>query len=135
MYKKVQFTDDVKQPSEASMMCTINGDTFFSFTKNTWIGDFSASSHITNDDTNIKKLIQGSSSTMPATKKGKLLVNVQQVDGTERVKILSPMKIFPKVGTNLFSLTWKLWQGNKIPSDHQKLIVVCSTNGNIILDC
>ena len=28
--KKVWFTGDVKQPSEACMMCTINGDTFFS---------------------------------------------------------------------------------------------------------
>ena len=49
--KKVWFAEDVKQPSEAGMMCTINGNTFFSFTKNTWIGDLGASCHITNDDT------------------------------------------------------------------------------------
>ena len=56
-------------------MCTINGDTFFSFMKNMWIGDLGASCHIMNDDTilfdiiAIKKLIQGSSGIMPATKK------------------------------------------------------------------
>ena len=33
--KKVLFAGDVKQPSEAGMMCTIDGDTFFLFTKNT----------------------------------------------------------------------------------------------------
>ena len=70
--------EDVKQPSEAGMMCTIDGNTFFSFTKNIWIGDSGASCHITNKDTgiydiiNIDELIQGSSSIMPATKKGKL---------------------------------------------------------------
>ena len=34
-YKKVWFMEDVKQPSEACMMCIIDGKTFFSFTKNT----------------------------------------------------------------------------------------------------
>ena len=32
--KKVWFTEDVKQPLEAGIMCTINSDTFFSFMKN-----------------------------------------------------------------------------------------------------
>ena len=48
--KNVWFMDDVKQSSEAGMMCTINGDMFCSFTKNTWIGDSGASCHITNYD-------------------------------------------------------------------------------------
>ena len=70
--------EDVKQPSEADMMCTIYGRTFFSFTKNTWIGDSGASCHITNDNTglydisDIDKLIQGSSGILLAAKKGKL---------------------------------------------------------------
>ena len=74
--KKVRFMEDVKQPLDAGM------NTFFSFTKNTWIGDLGASCHITNDDTglyninDINELIQGSSSIMPATKKGKLQVKV-----------------------------------------------------------
>ena len=70
--------EDVKQPANAGMMCTIDGDTFFLFTKNTWIGDSGVSCHITDDDTGlydityIDESIQGSSSIMPAMKKGKL---------------------------------------------------------------
>ena len=75
--KKVWFVEDVKQPSEAGMMCTIDGNTFL-FTKKTQMRDSGASCHITNNDTglynatNINELMQGSSSIMPATKKGKL---------------------------------------------------------------
>ena len=35
--KKVWYLEVVKQPSEAGMMCFINGDMFYSLTKNTWI--------------------------------------------------------------------------------------------------
>ena len=65
------------------MMCTIDGISFHSFTKNTWIGDSGASCHITNDEKGmfnvieIQESIQGSSGTMPATKKGKLGVTVR----------------------------------------------------------
>ena len=57
------------------MMCTINGDTFFSFTKNTWIGNSGESCHIMNNDTSfydvtdINKLIQDSYGIMSATKR------------------------------------------------------------------
>ena len=76
--KKVQLAEDVKQPSEAGMICTIDGNTFFVFMKNTWIRDLGMSCHITNDNTglydiiNINESIQGSSGIMPAMKKGKL---------------------------------------------------------------
>ena len=79
--KKIQFVEDIEHPTEACMMCTINGDTF-SFTKNTQIRDSGASCHITNDDTIlfditiIIKLIQGSSRNMLATKKCKLYINI-----------------------------------------------------------
>ena len=69
--------EDVKQPSKAGMMCTIDGNTFFLFMKNTWIGDSGASCHITNDNKGMYEVIdmdesiQGSSSIMPAMKKGK----------------------------------------------------------------
>ena len=59
-------------------MCTIDSDTFYLFTKNTWIRDSGASGHITSNDTglydiiNIDESIQGSFSIMPATKKCKL---------------------------------------------------------------
>ena len=78
--------ENVKQPSEAGMMCTIDGTSFHTFTKNTWIGDSSSSCHITNNEKGIFEVIkidesiQGSSGTMPATKKGKLRVIVWQVN-------------------------------------------------------
>ena len=71
---------------------------------------------------------------MPTTKKGKLHINVQQVDRTEWIHILWPVKFCPKAGAILFFLMCKLSQGNKISSDHQSNIVVSSTSGNIILD-
>ena len=55
---------------------------FFSFTKNTWMGDSGALCHITNDDTglldiiDINELIQRGSVIMPAMKKGELYVNI-----------------------------------------------------------
>ena len=74
--------NDVKQPSKAGIMCTIKGDTFFLFIKNTLIGESGASCHITNDETSmynitdIDESIQGSSGIMPAMKKCKLCVYV-----------------------------------------------------------
>ena len=51
--KKIPFVENMKQPSEAGMMSTIDGDTFYSFTKNNWIKDSGASCHITNDNTGL----------------------------------------------------------------------------------
>ena len=62
-----------------------------------------------------------------------LHVNIQQVDGTEWVHTLWPVKFCPKAGANLFSLMSKL-QGNKISSDPWNNIVVNSSKGDIILD-
>ena len=95
---KVWFMEDVKEPLKIGMMCTINGDTFYSFMRNTWIGGSGVSCHITKDDTslyditNIDELIQGSSGIMPAMKTGKLHLKVYKVNGTQRVHILWPLK-------------------------------------------
>ena len=89
--RKLGFADDVKQLFEAGMMCTIDCDTFYSFTRNTWIRDSGASCHITNDDTSlynitkINELIQGSYGIMPAMKKGKLCIKVCQGNRIEWV--------------------------------------------------
>jgi len=80
----------------------------------------------------IQESIQGSSGTMLATKKGKLRVTVRQVNGLEQVHTLWPVKFCPSAGANLFSLTCKLLQGNKISSDEVNNIVVTTPNGNII---
>ena len=100
-----------------------------------------ASCHITDNDTglyditNIDELIQGSSSIMPITKKGKLQVKVHQVNGTEHIHTLWPVKFCPKAGANLFSLMCELSKGNKISSDNQNNIAVNTLTGDIILDC
>ena len=122
-------------------MCIINNDTFYFITRNNWIGDSDASCHITNDNTslndvtNIDESIQGSSGIMSAMKKGKLHVKVHQVDGTEWMHTLWPVKFCPKTGMVQFSLTYKLSQGNRISNDHCINIMVNTTCGNIILDC
>ena len=122
------------------MMCTIDGTSFHLFTKHTWIGDSDASCHITNDEKGmfdvikIQESIQGSSGTMPATKKGKLRVTVRQVNRLEQVHTLWPVKFSPLAGANLFSLTCKLSQGNRISSDKANNIVITTRNGNIVLD-
>ena len=98
--KKVWFAENDKQPSEAGMMCTIDGNTFHLFNKNTWIGNSCASCHMTNNESGmydvikIDKSIQGSSGIMPTTKKGKLCMRVCQVNGQEQVHILWPEKFF-----------------------------------------
>ena len=111
------------------------------FTKNTWIGDSSTLCHIIDDDvtlfnvTKIYKSVERNSSSMPATKKGKLLVNICQVNNTEWVHTLWPVKSCPKEDANLFSLTCKLLQGNNRKSDQQNNILAHSSEGNTILDC
>ena len=120
-------------------MCTIDGTSYHSFTKNTWIGDSGASCHITNDEKylfaviKIHESIQGSSSTMPTTKKGKLRVNLLQVNGLEQVHTLWPVRFCPSMGVNLFSLTCKLLWGNKISSNEANNIIITTPIGNIFL--
>ena len=122
------------------MMCTIDGNTFFSFTKNTLIRDLGASCHITNNDNgmydviDIDEWIQGSFDIMPAMKKCKLRVTVRQVNGEEQVHTLWPVKFCPLAGANLFSLTCKLSWGNKISSDEVNNIIMNTPSGDIILD-
>ena len=96
------------------MMCTIDSTSFHSFTKNTWISNSGASCHITNNKngmysvTEIDESIQDSSSIMPTTKKGKLHMIVQQVNGQEQIHTLWPVMLCPSARANLFLLTCKL---------------------------
>ena len=133
--------ENVKMPMEAGMLCTIDGETFHLFMKNTWIWDSDTSCQITNNDTSlfdittIKELVQGSLDSLPAIKKGKFCFKAHQVDGTEWVHTLLPMKFCPEAGANLFSLRCKLLQGNTIKRDHKNNIIVHATGGDIILCC
>ena len=87
------------------------------------------------DVIDINEPSQGSSGIMPAMKKGKLCVNVHQVDGSDQVHTLWPMRFCPKAGANLFSLMCKLLQGKMMSSNHCNNIVIDSMEGKIILDC
>ena len=80
------------------------------FTKHAWSGNSGASCHITNIDTvmhditNIGESVQGSSGEMKATKNGRLHVNVRQIDGSEILHTLWPVKYFERESANYFSL-------------------------------
>ena len=123
------------------MMCTIDGNTCFLFTKSTWIGDLGASCHITNNNNviydiiDIDESIQGNSGIMPTTKKGKLQVIVCQVNGEVQVHTLWSVKFSPTTGANLFSLMCELLHVNKILSNHFINIVINTPSGDIVLDC
>ena len=56
--KKVWFVEDVKMPVEVEILFNINGDTLYSFTKNTWIGNSGASCLITNNNTHLYDVIK-----------------------------------------------------------------------------
>ena len=44
--EKIWFTENVKKPMDAGMLCTIDGDTFHSHTKNRLIGNCGTSCHV-----------------------------------------------------------------------------------------
>ena len=67
------------------MMCTVEGDSFYTFTKNMWIGDTGASCNITNDDNGMFDIeqfvesVQRSSRNMTTMRKSTICMTVQQV--------------------------------------------------------
>ena len=118
MKKKVSFEENVKNPTEAGMSCTIDGEMLHSFMKKNLIGYLDASCNITNNDTGlydvakINESAQESFGNMSTMKKSKLQMKVHQVNGSKRLHVLWPMKYCTKVGANLYSLTYKLLQGS-----------------------
>ena len=88
--------------------------------QSTWSSNSGALCCITNNDTDlydineINKLVHGNAGNMSAIKKGNLCMKVCQVDGTEQVCILWPMKYCTNTGAILYSLTWEILQRNKI---------------------
>ena len=70
------------------------------------IWQFGSSCHITNNGTGlydvakINELVQGNSDYVSTTKKGKIDLKVNQVDGSEPVHILWPMKYCARAGAN-----------------------------------
>ena len=43
--KKAWIIDNVKMPTETEILCSIDGETFHSYTKNVWVGKSSNTSH------------------------------------------------------------------------------------------
>ena len=127
--------------SETGMMHTINKELLVMFTQCIWVRDYSLPYHITNNDTamydviKIDESIQGSSFNMKAAQKGKLHVKVRQVDGSEILHTLCPVKYCKQAGTNLSCLICELVQGSKLYRDENNNIILDTVNGKIVLDC
>ena len=121
------------------MLCTIDGETFYSCTKNAWIGNAGALCHQwwhqSYDITSINESVQRSLGNMLTKKKGKLCLKAWQFNCSKRLHVLWPMKICTKAYTNLYALTFKLSWGNKIKSKHKNYNVIHFSDGDIILDC
>lgn len=91
------MTVKLKEMSEiipnVRQLCTIDGCQYHMFDKNSWIGDTGTSCFIMYADTNmynVKKIneqIVGISRNINATKLGKILVLIKQVDSTESIVI------------------------------------------------
>ena len=122
------------------MVQTIDGESFFSFTRITWFGDLDASFHIRINDTRmyyiteIDEPVQGSSDKIKATKKGKLHVKLKQIDGRKIKHTLWPVKYCEKARADLFSLTCKFSQVRKMSSDSMTNMVLDISDGWIVLD-
>ena len=73
--KKARFVENIKKPSKADMLWTINGEMFHSFMRNTLVGNSNALHYIANNDTglydinDINNLVQGSSGNKSTTKR------------------------------------------------------------------
>ena len=80
---QVEFAFDCISWVGHDHVCTIDGETFFVFTENTWIGGTGASSHITNDDDGmfdeetINKTVHGSSGMIKAAKLEIVKIQIQ----------------------------------------------------------
>ena len=116
------FAEDIKQPSQAGMMCTTDRDTFF-HSQGIHGLETGASFHIINDDSGLFNIINVNESIQlciyASNKNDNVCVNIQQVDGTEWIHTLWPMKFCPKKSANLFSLICKPLKGRTISSNNQ----------------
>ena len=115
----------------------IDGESFYIFTKNTWMGNCSTLCHITNNVglhfvTNIDELVQGSAGSISFKKKSKLCMKVRQVDEGKKLHILFSVKYCASVHANLFLLTCELLQENKICRNNKNNNVIKTANGKII---
>jgi len=121
---------------EKVLKCTIQGNTYPSYTESTWYGDSGASCHITNDDNQyddvekINELIGGiGPDDVVATKKGKKKCMIKQAECEKLKRIIYPCKYCKDASDNLYSITSKQSKGAKLSSDKKNNILLCYPNG------
>ena len=89
--------------------CTVNGESFFTFTKFTWVANSGASSHMTNDDSSLKNLeiindlFHSALGTIIAMEKRMKKVHVMQTDGSVKNMTLYLVKYCKDSMSNLLS--------------------------------
>ncbi len=139
--KKVKFKETPEVIPDVGQLCTIDGHQYHTFNKNSWIGDTDASCFIAYNDTTmydvtkINEQIVGISGKVTATKMEKILGCVKQVDGTESIIEMYPVKYCPRATEKLFSITAFLSTGSKTQSDDTNNIQMTSNGSKVTFDC
>ena len=125
--KKERLMDNVKKTMETGMLCAINSETFYLFTKKTWICN-------SGDNKWWHRVGKRKFAQYCSNKKGKLHVKVHQVGGNKKLHILWLMKYCTKAGANLYFPTCTLLQGSKSLSNCKSNIVTQSTSDDFMVN-
>ncbi len=134
--KQARFVDEVEKAKKKlimdgiskSMMCNVDGQSFYPFTSKTWIGESRSSCFITNDPTGmhdaepINETTEAANSLIKATIKGKKDIIIKQVC-TETCQVLQASP-----------LTSALSKGGVHSSDDQIIIVINQDGTKIVFD-
>ena len=127
--KTCEINDTMAQ-EEVVLMATNESN---KFTKETWVGDTGATSHMTNSDKGLinaqtinEQIRVGNGKYMIATKKGRLPCTIKQTNGEDQQCTLE-VKVVPELWCNLFSITSAMKKGFAISS---KDMVVSISKGN-----
>ena len=117
-----------------------NNEKVNNISPNFWLGDSGASCHMTNNDeamfdcTPINSRVQcGNGGMLNAEKIGKIRLNVQQVDGTQKEIVLEKCKYVPGLTLNLFSILKALDNQWNISNEGTK-IKLKKMNDQIVFD-
>ena len=113
------------------MKCTIDGQEYPTFTKNTIIGDSAASCHIFGDDKGMedvvsinKKVVGVGNSKVHVILKSKKRCKFKQTDGAIVKRVLYPVMVARDLEEPIFSITCELSQGAKLTSDEKNNLVL-----------
>ncbi len=135
--KEVKFINTLDIIPEQGQLYTIDGRQYHTFNRKSWIGDTCASCFITFDDTsmyNLKKIdeqIVDIHWNVAATKLGKILGQVKQVDSAETTVEMYPVKYCPQAWEILFSIAAALSTSSKLQSNDAYNIQLAQSNGTM----